>query len=163
MSDAAMVGNESLVIEGKSPRELAWARLSRDKFALVASVFIARDLSVVRHIADQVAVMYLGKIVEVGDSATVYSNPSHPYTNALLSAVPVANPSLRHSDKRIRLVGDVPSPIDPPSGCRFRTRCWLATDLCAAKEPPLARDETGRAVACHFPLTTPVSMGNGAI
>ena len=122
-------------------------------------VFIAHDLAVLRHLADQVAVMYLGKIIEVGDSATVYKSPAHPYTKALLSAIPVANPSLRNSDKRIRLVGDVPSPIDPPSGCRFRTRCWKATDLCEAVEPPLLADSTGRAVACHFPEEASEAIG----
>ena len=101
----------------------------------------------------------LGKIVEIGEQHAVYEHPTHPYTKALLSAVPVANPSLRGSGKRIRLEGDVPSPIDPPSGCRFRTRCWKATDLCSAVEPPLQADGAGRVVACHFPEETLVSVG----
>ena len=227
--------NSAESIVGKSPRELAWARMSRDKVSLFAlgviityllvaalapvicavlgispyaldgnalndyglpkgafggistehwlgvepgtgrdifarNIYGARASLLVGILATilttaiglvigVVAVMYLGKIVEVGDAATVYSNPAHPYTKALLSAVPVANPSMRGSGKRIRLVGDVPSPIDPPSGCRFRTRCWKATDLCAAVEPPLLADGDGRVVACHFPEETPVSVG----
>ncbi|MFI8826591.1 ABC transporter ATP-binding protein [Streptomyces sp. NPDC053431] len=115
-------------------------------------VIIAHDLSVIRHVSDRIAVMYLGKVVELADRKSLYESPMHPYTRALMSAVPIPDPRRRGAkNDRILLTGDVPSPIAPPAGCRFHTRCWKATEVCKTQEPPLLELRPGQRVACHHP------------
>jgi oligopeptide/dipeptide ABC transporter ATP-binding protein len=122
-------------------------------------VFIAHDLAVVRHVSDRIAVMYLGKLVELSPAEALYRAPVHPYTEALLSAVPVPDP--RAPRNRIVLTGDVPSPVSPPSGCRFHPRCRYATDICSREEPPLIAHAEGRVAACHHPLNVAATAASG--
>jgi oligopeptide/dipeptide ABC transporter ATP-binding protein len=122
----------------------------QDQFGL-SYIFIAHDLSVVRHISDRVAVMYLGQIMEIADRDALYEHAMHPYTHALMSAVPVPDPDKEKQRERILLRGDLPSPLNPPSACRFHTRCWKAQAICSTEDPPLLQIAPGHQVACHFP------------
>ena len=133
----------------------------RDEMGL-SYVFISHDLAVVRQLADTIMVMYLGKVMEYGPAEQIYTDPRNPYTAALLSAVPVADPVAQRDRHRILLSGDLPSPADPPAGCRFCTRCFQVQDVCRIDQPPLVDVGNGHVVACHFPLSVDAEVGVGA-
>ena len=121
-------------------------------------VFVSHDLAVVYYMADTIGVMYLGKIVEIGDAESVFRSPAHPYTQGLLDAVPVPEPTEARARRGRQVTGELPSPVNPPSGCRFRTRCPRAQDVCANEEPAFASYGPTQEAACHFPLKTPVTL-----
>jgi oligopeptide/dipeptide ABC transporter ATP-binding protein len=126
-------------------------------------VVISHDLAVVKYLADQIGVMYLGKMVEVGNGDDIYHRPAHPYTAGLINTIPIPDPRIEKAKSGVAIKGEIPSPIDPPSGCRFRTRCPLAQDKCAAEEPMLRSFGPGHVAACHFPLQTPVADEPAAV
>jgi peptide/nickel transport system ATP-binding protein len=121
----------------------------------MASIVISHDLAVVKYLANRIGVMYLGKVVEIGSGDDIYLRPAHPYTEALIKTIPLPDPAAERAKSEIGIRGELPSPVNPPSGCRFRTRCPRAQDLCAAEEPPLRSFGAGHSAACHFPLQEP--------
>jgi oligopeptide/dipeptide ABC transporter ATP-binding protein len=124
---------------------------------------ISHDLSVVRYLADRIGVMYLGKIVEIGSADDIYKRTVHPYTEGLLNSIPIPNPGIERAKHGAIVGGEIPSPINPPSGCRFHTRCPRASDLCAQQVPPLVGFDTGHLAACHHPLRSPMEHGESAV
>jgi oligopeptide/dipeptide ABC transporter ATP-binding protein len=128
----------------------------------MASIVISHDLAVVKYLANRIGVMYLGKIVELGSGDDIYLRPAHPYTEALIKTIPLPDPAAERAKDEIGIRGELPSPVNPPSGCRFRTRCPRAKDICAAEEPPLRSFGPGHSAACHFPLQQPLESEQAA-
>jgi peptide/nickel transport system ATP-binding protein len=128
----------------------------------MASIVISHDLAVVKYLANRIGVMYLGKVVELGSGDDIYLRPAHPYTEALIKTIPLPDPAAERAKHDVGIRGELPSPVNPPSGCRFRTRCPRAKDICAAEEPPLRSFGPGHSAACHFPLQQPTESEQAA-